>query len=365
MFNFNHYVPVLRSKNAEWRALRRLEGTLKHHITPLIELMPERVIPNSAKETLELKVADIVRRVSTCGMNRLFVSGYLLPSGLRGKAGEHPLQLLWNGVASQTTPLIPQLGLTLIPVITLDADPSYRAAVQVIVHTQDNGVALRLFRKDLTGTNLYNRITTLLNALAVPASQVDLIMDYQVVDRTSIPNIANTCQSIPFLDEWRTFIVLAGAFPEDLTQVPVNSEKTLDRHDWQAWYMQVPTNSGLPRQPAYGDYVIQWPLYKRPGGWPSASIRYASQDYWVIFRGEQLRVGGKGNEQYAQHALALTERDEYFGPICTPADTQIARVRDEFLRRGLVTKPGSPTTWLEVGTNRHLLLTAHQVVNGS
>lgn len=40
MFNINHYVPVLRWKRAEEKALLELDNEVKSKLTPLIELIP-------------------------------------------------------------------------------------------------------------------------------------------------------------------------------------------------------------------------------------------------------------------------------------------------------------------------------------
>lgn len=42
MFDYRHYVPVLRWKRAEWIALRELRHEHRKHITPLVELTPKK-----------------------------------------------------------------------------------------------------------------------------------------------------------------------------------------------------------------------------------------------------------------------------------------------------------------------------------
>ena len=42
MFDYKHYVPVLRWKQAEWKALEAIEKKYKKYLTPLLEFPPSK-----------------------------------------------------------------------------------------------------------------------------------------------------------------------------------------------------------------------------------------------------------------------------------------------------------------------------------
>jgi hypothetical protein len=54
MFDHQHYVPVMRMKPAELRALQALEGTLRLVTTPLLEC-PPRVLRGSASVDTQIR----------------------------------------------------------------------------------------------------------------------------------------------------------------------------------------------------------------------------------------------------------------------------------------------------------------------
>src|SRR5262249_21369914 len=130
---------------------------------------------------------------------------------------------------------------------------------------------------------------------------------------------------------------------------------TRSREDWLFWLAH--ENTRLERRPTYGDYGIQYALYEEPPARsnPSASIRYTSDDYWVIMRGEGLfNDGGPGNAQYGANALLLSEREEFCGRSFSYGDQYI-----DDLGKGFGT--GTPETLLRAGTNHHITFVTDQL----
>src|SRR5258705_13897914 len=84
-------------------------------------------------------------------------------------------------------------------------------------------------------------------------------------------------------ERWRTVTLLGGSFPPDLTGFKVGQHEN-PREEWRRWKKQITAGHGIARLPAYGDYTIQHPMNQEPieGANPSESIRYASDNYWVI-----------------------------------------------------------------------------------
>jgi hypothetical protein len=165
-------------------------------------------------------------------------------------------------------------------------------------------------------------------------------------------------ESLPHLSAWNSVTVAAVSFPPDLSHLEVG-EHIVPRIEWQLW-KSIAGSRRTSRIPLFGDYAILHP-FVRPifaGMNISASIRYTSDDSWVIMRGEGLRnEGGAGFEQYPANAESLMERSEYCGVDFSYGDRYIA---ERPIHRD---KPGNPTTWIAAGVNHHLTFVVRQIRN--
>lgn len=365
MFDYKHYVPVLRWKAAEKEALEKLSSERKKFLTPLIELiMPqpteyrvkegdvERIkgseeLLNESLVKLKLKIPDIPEEIlKSWGTNPVFIDLSLIDYSLR-----------LNGL-NQILSLGTKLGLHLIPVINLSSDPELQK--EAVIYSKDtrNGLCLRLFRNDFKSPLLEN-INILLEKLQITKKDVDLIIDFQITDNKCL-EIKDFIVQILDISEWRTFTVISGTFPKDLMLFTPDMH-FIERSDWNCWLRQI--NSGdLGRKPAFGDYTIQHPIYAEPapGSNPSASIRYTLFDKWIIMRGQGLRSANTaGHAQYPALAKLLIEREEFFGENFSEGDSYIVKVGSDITTK--VT--GNPRTWLRAGINHHLACTASQVSN--
>lgn len=333
-FDHKHYVPLLRWKRAERVALRALTPQTSGQITPLLELVPS--VDNAPSKVSE----EIIR---SWGFSPFFLDlGNLTEMG-RADA----LVRLGEGMRGS--------GLRAIPVTGLDREIKYQTAVEQLTATDRRGACIRLYPRNLVSSSLADDLSGLLTKLALRPDEVDLLVDYQLISDFAMP-YTMLCSRIPYLSQWRTFTVMSGAFSRDLTEYQKNGQYIRYRDDWLFWQAQVV--SSLPRRPAYGDYSIQYALYIEPPERAnvSASIRYTTNDYWVIMRGEGLfNEGSPGNAQYAAHANLLCEREEFCGRAFSYGDRYI-----DNLNKG-IEGPGNPETLLRACVNHHVTLVADQI----
>ncbi len=213
----------------------------------------------------------------------------------------------------------------------------------------------------MSGT-LWAEIDNFLRRMQCDPESVHLLVDFAYITDDSIPNLAQLCSHLPHLNRWQSFTVAAGSFPKDLTQWKEIGEYPLPRLEWQMWREQVAARLDLPRRPNYGDYGIYHPIIAaQANGRPSASVRYAGVEHWVIMRGRKIKLGG--SQQYPAHAVALCERAEYVetGSKYSAGDELIAQMAQAYRDApGHVKGTGNATTWLTAGFNRHLTLTARK-----
>lgn len=352
MFNHNHYVPVLRWKRGEWLALKSLNAADRSWITPLIEIPPKHW---GLGEAPTGPVADgsitqtAIQIAENWGNDPAFLDLGLIRPSVRASSGKSLLDPLSEHAR--------HLQLPLVPVATISRPQDY-AAVSLAAQRCGAGAAIRLTRQDLLDTGLRIKIMEAAAAIRLPKGELDLIIDLKLVGDTC-PSIATICASIPDLLLWRTFTLIAGSFPKDLTSFSVG-EHLLERTEWNLWNGQVNGAKGLARRPAFGDYCTQHANFTEPPSFAnfSASIRYATATHWVIMRGEGVRNDdGPGYSQWPANAQMLCARGEFLGQDFSAGD---AYIHETSLQ---TKKTGNAETWLRAGINHHLTVVARQVAS--
>jgi hypothetical protein len=351
MFDGHHYLPVLRWKKGEWSALRTLVTEDRQDITPILELPPSQLAtPRRIQDSPGQLLLAITERISTAWGNApILVDLKLLPRAFRID-GAHP----WLSFAQTSR----AAGLSVIPTISPASSASERQAILEVARADRRGICIRIPYRGVGADGIGQLTTTIARELNCKAEDTNLIIDYGYVE--SSPNYSGLLARIPRLTRWRTLTILSGAFPENLARFSVGNHSQ-PRHDWNAWSAQLARKRArLPRCPAYGDYTTQHAEFREPvpGANPTASIRYTTDDHWLIMRGEGLRnENGPGHAQYPGHAMLLRKRAEYCGPGFSAGDKYVSATADN------PAHPGNATTWLSAGVNHHLVFAARQLAS--
>lgn len=216
-------------------------------------------------------------------------------------------------------------------------------------------MCLQVHVKDFEGDAITGKIEAVLSKANLSPSSVHLLMDLQLVNHETSTYLV-LYERLPHLRAWNTVTVTGGSFPPDLSHLQVG-EHLVPRIEWQLWKV-IAGSRRTSRIPLFGDYAILHPFVRSnfPGMNISASIRYTTDDYWVIMRGEGLRnKGGAGYDQYPANAELLIQRQEYCGAEFSYGDRYI-------FERPLKRKnPGTPTTWIAAGVNHHLTFVTRQM----
>jgi len=347
MFNHNHYVPILRWKRGERISVRKLTQIQKDSITPLIEFVPPRPPSKNAKNPKPVDqlykelIAHIPKQIlKDWGKDPIFVDFQHLDDSYQLSALQEVIESSRN------------LGLYLIPVIYLKSNSSFTKAAL----GANNGLCLRVQRQELNST-LRTAIDHFTKEYELRKEQTDLIFDFGITD--------DQCSSLTGIDtqstdlhSWRTFTVASGCFVEDLQDFEPGRNE-VNRIDWEAW-LKLINALGVDRKPAFGDYTIQYPLYRElaGGGNPTASIRYTLRDKYVIWRGRSLRTFGF--PQYIANANLLSKMPEFFGKDFSYGDSYITLI-SQGLIQGDTSNTGNTTTWLAAGINHHLSVVVDQI----
>lgn len=334
LISTSHYVPVLRWKRGERVALREV-GPERSWVVPLIEPVMASYDAAWANE--------FVTQVATSWGQAAF---FLDLGALGDDAGPLIRNLMRVAMSASVAPIL---------VTRLAEDLQSQDLVKIIGVNSDQGVCIRITKADLRSAVLEPRIELTLNLLGRRARDLDVVIDYGVC-RASDPPLAYIEERLPRFEAWRSLIVLGGSFPKNLGGLSVG-EHEITRQEWINWSKQIAALSS--RVPTFGDYTTQHALYEDPpqNANVSASIRYASSEYWVVMRGEGLRnKTGAGFAQYPAIAQLLMGRKEFRGSKFSYGDRYISQVAT----RELATT-GNPETWLRAGINHHIVFTVQQI----
>jgi hypothetical protein len=355
VFGDRHYVPILKGKDGEYRGLEDLFAHDKLRLTPLIEVIPvgwdyENEQPLKSVAEHLAPVAGRLR--SAWGTERpLFLDVELLDEDDVG-GGVHPLEFVLQDTR--------QLGVRIIPVTGLQRTPPYQAAVAAAVVQDGEGVCIRITPEDLARGAIAAELPQILQALGIAEDQTDLLLDYGALEenQTALLTmlIPANLNAIPNINGWRTLTVAGTGFPINLSGFSSQSISHRNRVEWHVWIAL--RAMPLPRTPTFGDYAIAHPemtemdprLMRQ-----SASIRYTTDDSWLISKGRDLRTYGFA--QFHQLAQHLAQRPEFSGAGFSWGDGYIHDCGNGQCG------PGNATTWRRVGVNHHLTKVVNQVAN--
>lgn len=335
------YVPVLRWKPAERRALYDLKPSTRANVTPLIEVIPKYV---RSRSSLDFAQSFTKELVGHWGQRPHFVCFGHVHAPF---SNEH--QELIRDFAKASV----DRGLVVTPVLrpSFGNERELLAAFGPVIEL--NSFAMRVTRDDLVDSRFIGLLTLLKQRTAVPLDKVDLILDFRLLDGPV--QMTKTFALLETLVDWSSITYLAGSFPKDLSELQKNEQHVVSRVEWDSWL------EAHGAQPAarFGDYTIQHPLFEEPPAYSnfSASIRYTTDRSWVVMRGEGVRnQTGPGFQQYPAQAQLLRIRPEFKGPSFSRGDWYIAEMAEQQRHSG------SAQTWLRAGINHHMEFVVHQLV---
>lgn len=357
MFDHTHYVPILRWKAAEKRALAELNPAIEQRITPLIEPTPwafddkDPAKPKPMEQKLRKVSADIMEY---WGSSPAFIDLSHVPASVRAPDGSHPFFLIAQEARDRQLELISVTGLS-----GERSNLEYQNAVVTISAQDGHGLCLRVTPSDISEPAFHSNLTRYLDKTEISPEHVDFLLDYGFVEGSK-KDLTYLMSQIPDLDRWRSLILASGAFPVDLTKFPLG-RSSLERLDWLTWETLVSNSASTRRLPTFSDYTIQHPVFREPGDFPpSASIRYAAPQHWVIMRGESVgKDDGPGFAQWPANAAMLCKQPEFCGGGFSKGDAYIETMSQQSDGAGT----GNAMTWLQGTINHHITMTVRQIAN--
>lgn len=364
MFSYNHYVPALRWKRAEQKAVRALCEHEKLKLTPLLEIPARRPRPPKDKpppkrpRILGDWITEMATTIGTSWGTLRFAFAEIVPEITDPSSDD---------LAKKTEDLFRLAGalsVKLVPVVRPDYSADRIEATKRIVSDNGRGVCFRVTLPQLNSVSIGSELAELLSTLGLRAEDADLIVDLHLVRDADI-DLGLICASVPRLAHWRTFTVLGGAYPKGLSKAQPGFN-VFPRYEWEAWSKQVKRN--LPRKPAFGDYATVHPVPYNPdkNPPPCANIRYTTDSEWRVYKGLPLvPKKPQANEPSRYHQFpAIAERlhvQPFFcGSMYSEGDKYIDRMAKGF-RAGALAPSGNSETWLSAALNHHMTYVVIQI----
>jgi hypothetical protein len=327
-------------------------------ITPLIEIpsIPWDYINDQPAKSINDHLRPIPGQLERFwgDQDRLFLDLLLIPPNESMADGRRPLAYIFDEARVRSLKLIPVTGLT--------RENEYQDVVRDVILRDNRGVCLRIEGDDIEDPDFNDSIDSFLSIISLQPPAVDIIIDFK--DIPTQPHlisrlatiIRGEINSLPHLREWRTITFAATGFPQDLSGVAGQTISMVSRSEWIIWNST--TSGRIGRKPSFGDYGISHPepveidprIMTR-----SASIRYTTEDNWLIVKGRSVKYFGSG--QYYSLCQTLIHRQEYSG--------QSFSWGDEYINSCAAgqTGPGSAMTWRKVGNSHHLAFVVDQISN--
>jgi hypothetical protein len=356
----SHYVPILKGRLGELKALEQVDKGLLGKFTPLLEVVPSNVDYNEEGEPDPASVKGDVSRFIARLANRwphdqrIIVDAGLLPA----RPGSVPPSVDLSAALGQEN---------LSATVTIrPSDPP-----EVIEGVGDeqrqwglDGACIRLSGEDLDDQDqpIPDTLERVLELLRMKVPEVDLILDLGAVsDEKSATFAARIARlvlaDLPDQQGWRTLVVAAGAFPPDLSGVQPFVPTQVPRHDAMLWRSVSSRTRG--RIPNYGDYAIAYPVQTGSAGFaPAPQLRYTLAENWLVVKGR--RRERRGSAQFLDLCERIAEHTEFTRNLSW-GDRRIEQAARAAHDEDATISGGNAMMWRAIGTSHHLALVASRL----
>ena len=353
MKTLGSYIPILRPKGGELKALKELSKSTIGKINPFFDF---HRLPIGQEKTFNEHIEGICKKLINHWPTEhlLFFDLSLIDLKERMNDSIHPL--IW------ICQFLRENGYNFIPTIGTERDEDYASALKSeIQEGLKHGVCIRLLNDDLeTPEETFNQVEVILEDLEISSSECHLLVDFKYIKiaglESAIESLTELGNYIDF-SNWNSLIVSGSSFPKDMSGISKDTTVKIPRVELKLWKSVMKLQPLLGIRPLYSDYCIVHP--ETPDIDPkkvrsAGKIRYATENNWVVFRGSSLKEGDRFN-QYFNLAKKVVNHECYLGNGTSWGDKHYKECS-----KGNTTC-GSLTTWIKVDTNHHLTVVAEQI----
>jgi hypothetical protein len=339
------YMPILKGRTAEFRALCHAASPVTAVVMPLLEVIPDEratlhgSVMNFGDRLMDAAPKDMVFAVDCRYLDR------------QGGRGSGSLSLVARDVHDR--------GIVMVPVFSLARDQDF-ASIRQATHLHDAGGCLRL---DGERAVRYvtdrgeGRASEVLQAAGLRAAQVDLVIDMgEVSTEAAMRRAAGAAHAgVEWARRgaWRSVTLASGAFPESISGLPVRESTPVPRWDAVLW-AEAAAGPGGRTDTGYGDYAVSCPRLSR-GFSPLPNLRYTGKRHWHVYRYPTDPTGGMSTFHDLCRDVVSSAHWPDQGSSFSWGDEQIE------LRARTRNMPGNAAKWRAFGTSHHLAVVASRL----
>lgn len=336
------YTPVIKAKNNDIQAIALLSEAARSRVKPLIEVAIEASNGILAVD-VDGATAAIVHRLPA-------IPFYFDPTGL-----------VAPGEKLRSFESLSNAGTKFTPVFGLSRPNTYDSNVRNLVASRDLGCCVRLDEADLEDPdNTWDEIIRFCAFYGVEPGALDLIVDYQHIERRSIVSLRE--EVLEFLSlqppsfEIGALTILGSSALSSVAAITVDGVGSVERKELQLW-TAIQFELAGTRNLHFGDYGIVNPKFvlAGPNLNANAKIRYTRGGNTIYFRGHGLYNPSRF-DQYHALASKVVNSEYYMGSATSFGDQFLL----DCSRREVGT--GNLATWVKVDTNHHVEVTSSQTV---
>lgn len=331
------YVPILKCKMGEQKALVNLDEDVKVCIKPLIE------IPHSSSTTKR----PIEEIINSFWSERDYYFYYMVDwyaeyEDINCFISENYTTLCESGYAT------PVVDLMMIPLIS---DWGI---------FEKNGIAIRL------RNNEFGYIEDILNSLfsngKIAREQVDLILDLQYVSAedlfSSTAVLKAAFSDLDKASEYNSIIIASASFPKHISQIESRKIYRFKRVENDIFGLSLKLANRFNFNYLYSDYgpsdvdANEFVV----GMSPNFKIKYTTFDDYLYLKGIPIKRGGLDISNVRELAKILIQSKDYCGENYSWGDKNIYDIAN-----ALSVNPGNLTTWVSYAMNHHITFIVNQI----
>ena len=349
------YYPILVAKKGELVALQRLEQKVKDEICPIIEVVQDTIEKKIKENGIEKTVYRDEFEKFLNGHWNFFNNEIILDFSLIKNIEEQIVQIKGLIVSLLAA------GVNIIPTIQPNSSIAYLELVKQLIKDKRLNYCVRNSERGGGFDNFKNNVEDLVAKLETDTSRIVLLLDLGEVKRDNInfwTDRVKVCISSlkQKIKDWNSVVVASGSFPSDLADIQKRHEvEKITRFEWIIW-KNIKKDANF-YDVKYGDYGTKYPFYEDVSYAGTVSIKYTTENEFVIYKGEMAGEHKHGRGQYILHAQKLIKSVDYSGRYFCWGDMKIYEIAQEQLENlDKKSKPGSPTTWVQISQNHHITL---------
>jgi hypothetical protein len=356
----NVYVPVIKGKPNDLKAIEKVAASTRYAIKPLIEITPVNRKKESADDHIA-RFADLLERRALSG--DLFIDLYGLLPEENVASGENATIAGFK--------LLKSKGIVATPVYGFERNDEIWSDLEKLVSASGTGFCFRISIDDLDdlAEDTWSQIIERTVQLKLSPSKVDIIIDLRYIGETqesgkSVGTLVNELKELvvdflsynPRASTYRSITVCGSSALKTVSQIPKDEVGEITRvelHLWSALYQEL--SGCIPL--SFGDYGVIHPDFADFGQNKNANakIRYTVADKIVYFRGHGLYRPIKDFGQYRTIAQKICSDNRYRGRHASFGDDYIYKCANS---NGV---SGNLGPLVLADMNHHVTYTANQV----